>query len=168
MKRMPDTWLVAAFAAALLPLAACAESTPAPTATPVPVAAPAAQITIVDVWAEAATLSEASNSSTEVNSAAYMVLVNSGNLDDALVNVFAEVADKTELHLSALVDGVMKMTPVDEIHVVAGGRTELVPGGPHVMMVGLTRSLAPGNRVLMAVRFKMSGDQLVVAEVRRP
>jgi copper(I)-binding protein len=168
LKRLPDTWLVAAFANALLPLAACAQSTPAPTATAVPVAAPAARITIEDVWAEAAMFSDASMSSTEVSSAAYMVLVKSGNLDDTLVDVFAEVADKTELHLSALVDGAMKMTPVDEIRVPAGRRTELVPGGPHVMMISLTRSLEPGDRILIALRFKTSGDQLVVAGARRP
>jgi copper(I)-binding protein len=103
-----------------------------------------------------------------VNSAAYLVLVNSGNLDDALVAAFADVADKTELHLSSMVDGVMKMTPVDEIPVPAGGRTELKPGGLHVMMIGLTRSLKPGDRILLALRFKNSGDQLIVAEVRQP
>ncbi|MBX3031679.1 MAG: copper chaperone PCu(A)C [Chloroflexi bacterium] len=95
--------------------------------------------------------------------AAFMVLVNDGPTDDALVAVTSPVAVSAELHRTAAdAGGVMSMMPVAAIPIPAGGSTELAPGGYHVMLIGLREPLAAGSMVPLALTFE-SGHVLEVA-----
>lgn len=52
------------------------------------------------------------------------------------------------------------------IEVPAGGRTELEPGGFHVMLVGLKQDFSPGDTVSVTLRFEKSDEITVEAAVR--
>lgn len=101
-------------------------------------------------------------------SAAYMTLVNNATAPDALVSAATDVAEVVELHTVQMDDGVMRMRPVQQIDVPAGGSVALEPGGFHVMLIGLTQDLNEGDQVTLTLNFQNAGPVEVSAEVRQP
>lgn len=60
-----------------------------------------------------------------------------------------DVAAATELHVMEKVDGQMVMKKSDDgIAVPAGKHEHLAPGGPHIMLMGLSRELPAGSEEL--------------------
>ncbi|NOK62626.1 MAG: hypothetical protein GFH27_549333n114 [Chloroflexi bacterium AL-W] len=101
------------------------------------------------------------------NGAAYMVISNSGEEVDRLVSASSDVAETVELHTVEAGDGgVMAMRQVEAIEVPAGGETTLEPGGFHVMLVGLTRDLTPGDTFNVTLEFETAGSMDVEFAVR--
>lgn len=131
-----------------------------------------------DAWVRAAAMPETDmNSNTSMsdsghmgggNSAAYMLLRNSGQETDRLVSATSEVAESVELHISQTENDVTTMRPVEFIEVPAGGETELKPGGLHIMLIGLKHALKPGDKVKLALMFEKAGTVSVEGEVRAP
>ena len=95
------------------------------------------------------------------NSAAYMVIKNRGDELDRLVGVESPVAGRVEVHETRMVDDVMRMRLLGELDLPPGDSVKLVPGGIHVMFVGLTRALLEGDSVELTLRFGTS-DPLVL------
>lgn len=103
------------------------------------------------------------------NSAAYMRIQNTGDEPDRLLSVASDVAATVELHMVEQDGDVMKMRPVEGgIEVPAGGEVELKPGGYHVMLIGVTRELAPGDTIDLTLQFERAGALEVQATVREP
>jgi copper(I)-binding protein len=96
-----------------------------------------------------------------------MSLVNEGAVDDALVSAETDVANTVELHESKIdEEGVMRMSPVPNIPVPAGGSATLQPGGLHVMLMGLNQELAVGDTFNVTLNFEKSGPKTIEVEVR--
>lgn len=102
------------------------------------------------------------------NSAAYLIIQNSGGAPDRLVRAYSDAAQSTELHLSEVKGGVMSMRPVEGVEVPARGKAELKPGSYHIMLVGLTKDLSPGDVLKLTLEFENAGLMEVEAEVRAP
>ena len=102
------------------------------------------------------------------NSAAYMLLKNTGGAADRLVAAKGDVAESIEIHESTMKDGVMSMHPVEAIELPAGGQAELKPGGYHVMLINLKRDLVAGEKFTLTLVFEKSGEQQIEVEVRAP
>lgn len=98
--------------------------------------------------------------------AVYVTLSNSGAQADALVSASTDAARTVELHETRQEGGVMKMRPVKTIPVPAGGTTELKPGGYHIMLMGLTHDLKPGDKVAVTLEFEHGGQMRVEAPIR--
>ncbi len=100
--------------------------------------------------------------------ALFLTLVNEGGKADRLVGAETAVAEVVELHRTQIDEqGVMRMRPVEGgLEVPAGGRVELKPGGYHLMLLGLTRDLAVGDRFRLTLRFETSPPLEVEVEVR--
>jgi hypothetical protein len=98
--------------------------------------------------------------------AVYVTLSNSGAQADALVSASTDAAQTVELHETKQEAGVMKMRPVKTIPVPAGGKTELKPGGYHIMLMGLKHDLKPGDKVAVTLEFEHGGRVRVEAPVR--
>ena len=103
-----------------------------------------------------------------VNSAAYMVLTNSGSQSDKLVGAESDIAEAVEIHESKIEGDVMKMEQIEFIEVPAGGEAELKPGGKHIMLIGLKKDLEAGDTVDLNLIFEYAGEMHVQAEVRMP
>ncbi|NJN17142.1 MAG: copper chaperone PCu(A)C [Oscillochloris sp.] len=102
------------------------------------------------------------------NSAAYMVLVSSGNAD-RLLSASTDAATTVEIHETQIDDGVMRMRPlVDGLAIPAGGQVELKPGGYHIMLMGLTGDLDEGEQITLTLNFEQAGAIEVQAPVRMP
>ena len=116
-------------------------------------------ITVSDAWARPSPMMERAG-------AAYLVIQNSGAAEDRLLSVESDIAKTIELHETQESGGMLAMSPVPNIPVPANGRTELKPGGLHVMLIGLNRELKAGDKVQLTLNFEKAGKVPVTAEVK--
>ncbi len=100
------------------------------------------------------------------NGAVYMVLMNEGSSDDALLSAKTDIAEIVELHQTKIENDVMKMSPVPNVPVPAGDSVKLEPGGLHVMLINLKEELVPGKKISLTLNFEKSGPMTVEAEIR--
>lgn len=100
-------------------------------------------------------------------SAAYLEIVNDGSLSHQLVGVRSDVAVRTEIHRTRIDEaGRAIMDRVDSVDLLPATTTTFEPGGLHVMLMGIGRSLAPGDTVRLTLAFDSGGELEVEAEVR--
>jgi copper(I)-binding protein len=118
------------------------------------------QLSVRDAW-----VAEALPGSS--NSAAYMVIVNGGDVDEELLSVDSEVAENIELHKMENRDGMMRMQKVDYIMIAPGTEVKLEPGGLHVMLIGLERQLSPGEDVEITLVFEDGSRSILTAPVKK-
>lgn len=102
------------------------------------------------------------------NTGAFMVIKNSGNADRKVLKAESPVSKVVELHNHINDNGVMKMRPVKEIDVKAGGEAVLKPGSYHIMLIGLKQPLKEGDQVPLTLKFDDGTALKVEAPVQRP
>ncbi|MFV0244528.1 MAG: copper chaperone PCu(A)C [Qingshengfaniella sp.] len=89
----------------------------------------------------------------------YVTIDNHGGGDDRLLSVTAPVGTEVQIHEMAHKDGVMTMRALpDGLPVPAGGTAALVPGGTHLMIMGLTERLEQGQGYDLTLRFEQAGE----------
>jgi protein SCO1/2 len=118
------------------------------------------RLSLEDPWARPMALPEegpGGERAFEVNSAAYMRIRNDGDGGDVLLAASTPAARAVELHRTRMEDGVMRMRQVDSISLPGGRVTSLEPGGLHMMLLGLTRSLAAEDTILFRLDFRHQG-----------
>lgn len=96
--------------------------------------------------------------------AGFMTVTNPDKTADALVAAASPAAREVQIHQSSLKGGVASMQRVARVPVTAGGRVTLAPGGYHLMLMGLTRPLKPGDTVPVTLTFA-SGARVNVSLV---
>lgn len=87
------------------------------------------------------------------NGVGYLTIANHAGRADAVTAVETPAAAHVEMHAVSMASGVMSMARVDRVALPAGGRAEFGPNGYHLMLVGLTRTLAVGDRVPVTLSF---------------
>jgi copper(I)-binding protein len=100
------------------------------------------------------------------NGAAYVTIHNQGATPDALVRATSDAAHTVELHEVVNDGGVMRMRPIEKLPIPPGATVRLEPGGYHVMLLGLTRDLKPGETVTVDLTFERAGTITVAAPIR--
>ena len=99
----------------------------------------------------------------------YLTIHNHSGKADKLLGVAADFAAKAEIHTMLHENGVMKMRALpDGIEIPAGGVVKLAPGGVHLMLMGLTQTLQPGQRLEVELTFASGRILRLPALVRRP
>jgi len=126
-------------------LAGCAgqESTDAATSA----VAPAAEVvTVSDAWVKAGDAGM---------TGLFAVLENGVNTEVTVESATTDAASATELHETvADASGTMTMREVaGGFTIAANGQRVLEPGGDHLMLMGLTGPLAPGEEISVELRF---------------
>jgi copper(I)-binding protein len=112
-----------------------------------------------DAWARVSPM-------VELAGAAYMVIHNATDADDALVAASSPAAEFVELHLSSMdEDGMMSMDQVTEISVPAHEDAVLKPGSYHVMLINLVEPLTEGTDVELTLEFMTAEPQTVLVPV---
>ena len=99
---------------------------------------------------------------------ARLAIADTGRADDQLLGVTSPDAARVEVHSMDMTGGVMRMRPVPgSLRVPAGGVLDLSPAsGRHLMLIGPKRTLRPGDRVHLVLRFAHARPQVVEAPVR--
>ncbi len=136
--------------AATLVIAACSAG---PSATP---RVPA----VTDAWVRVAPVG--------ADSAAYFTITNPGTTTDRLQSVAAADATMAQLHQTSTdtSTGMTGMTGMDGLEIGPGATVTLAPGGTHVMLMGVTRTLTAGASTELRLTFEHAGTITVIASVR--
>ncbi len=98
--------------------------------------------------------------------AGYLEIRNNSGTTDHLVSAVSPIAERVELHVTMRKGEVMKMREAQRLDVPARQRLALRPGGPHLMLVGLKKPLAKGDRVPLTLRFERAGELTIELEVQ--
>lgn len=86
--------------------------------------------------------------------AAFMTLTNGLNQECRLVGATSPVASSAEIHAHTHQNGTMSMRPVDEVVLPKGGSISFEPGGYHLMLFGLQKSLLDGEEYRVTLLFE--------------
>lgn len=97
--------------------------------------------------------------------AAYLVIDNRDRRSDRLLSVTTPRAESAQVHATIRELDQVRMRRVDPLHVAAGARLVLEPGGTHVMLMGLRGPLLPGEKLPLTLRFENGGEVTVQANV---
>jgi hypothetical protein len=97
--------------------------------------------------------------------AVYLTL-RGGATADRLTGASTTRAPMAHLHSVEDAAGMMKMRAVDGIDVPAGATVRLTPNGLHLMLMGLEKPLAAGERFTLTLHFAKGGDRSTEVEVR--
>ncbi|MDD1792289.1 copper chaperone PCu(A)C [Enterovibrio makurazakiensis] len=87
------------------------------------------------------------------NSAAFMVIKNTGSETVSLIRAETPAARTVELHNHVMDGGMMKMRQVDSIEVPSHDKATLEPGGFHIMLFDLSTPLKDGERLPLTLHF---------------
>lgn len=98
------------------------------------------------------------------NGAVFMTITNGLKRDMTIVSASSSVCSSTELHEHAHVDGMMVMRQVQNITIPSQSSVKLEPGGLHVMLMGLKKPLANGDKIDLELTFD-TGTKLTITDV---
>ena len=89
------------------------------------------------------------------SAAGYMVIENLGG---EKITLFEAVGDFgfSMLHTSEEKDGVVSMIHLDKVDIEKGKKVKFVPGGLHIMFVGITEDLSKASTKNILLKFKNS------------
>ena len=96
------------------------------------------------------------------NGVGYVTLTNRGTAADALVRIESPLAARVEMHRSTMTGNVMSMQKQATVALPAGGEVVFGPGGYHLMLIGLTRTLKAGDEIPATLTFA-SGATVKIA-----
>lgn len=100
--------------------------------------------------------------------AVYLVIDNRSRRSDRLLSAASLRATSVEVHATIRDLDQVRMRRVDPLHVGAGERLVLEPGGLHVMLVGLAAPLREGETVPLTLKFEHAGEVIVRVVVLAP
>lgn len=121
--------------------------------------AQAPTITVTAPWARATTPSAMAGG-------AFLTLLASA--PDSLTGASSPVASMVQIHETVEQGGVMKMLPVAALKLNPGIKTELKPGGYHVMLMGLKQPLKQGESFPLTLTFANAPAITVQVMVEAP
>lgn len=88
----------------------------------------------------------------------YVTLTNKGASADRLVSARSAAAQKVEIHEMKMEGSVMRMRELEKgIELPAGGTVTLMPGGLHIMFMGLKAPFQKDGRVPVTLVFEKAG-----------
>jgi len=88
----------------------------------------------------------------------YVTLINKGGAADRLVSVRSAAADKVEIHEMKMDGNIMRMRELaDGLELPAGATVTLMPGGYHIMFMGLKAPFQEDGRVPVTLVFENAG-----------
>ena len=112
-----------------------------------------AQVTVGEPWVRGTVESQ-------MATGAFMRLT--AATDARLLGARSPVAGIVEIHEMALENNVMRMREISRLDLPAGRTVELRPGGYHVMLLDLKRTLKPGEEVPITLEIEQGGKRMSV------
>ena len=100
-----------------------------------------------------------------VDAAAVYLTIHGGDRADRLMAVSTPRATVAQIHIVTTDSGVIRMRETEGIEIAAHATVLLAPEGRHVMLMGLSRPLIPGERFTLSLRFAQAGQLDVSVEV---
>ena len=101
------------------------------------------------------------------NTEAYLTVTNTGSAGVTIVGGSADIAETVEIHTTREVDGYQRMEQLYEVPLAPGQSSTFSPGGMHLMLLGLEKMPAPGDRVQLCLTLAAGEAVCTSAEVRK-
>ena len=117
-----------------------------------------AEVTVKDAWVRGTVPAQTSTG-------AFMTLTSSA--DANLVAASSPIAKTVEIHESMMHGSTAHMHAVEAVPLPAGKAVAMKPGGHHVMLMGITRPLKPGDTVPITLTIEEKGKRSTL-EVKAP
>ena len=86
-------------------------------------------------------------------------------VSDRLTGLSTPIASRAQVHSMTMQGGIMKMTRVATLDLPAGQAVTLKPGAMHIMLIGLTGKLSPGQSFPLTLEFEKAGKKEVAVSV---
>jgi len=102
----------------------------------------------------------------QMMSAAFMTLSNDSDKTITLTGGTSNDVASIEIHNHTMTDGVMSMQRIEGLKIEAGEKVELAPGGLHVMLIGLKKSLVDGENFTFDIVFKDGSKQTLMLPIK--
>lgn len=104
----------------------------------------------------------------QVNGAGYVQIDNKAAQADRLISATTNGVNRVELHTIITDNGVAKMREVPGIDVPAKVGVKLMPGGFHIMFLGLSAPFKADTIVSVTLKFEKAGEVKVDFEIKPP
>ena len=89
----------------------------------------------------------------------YLTIKNIGETSDRLVSVGSDIAMRNEVHEMKMDGDVMSMRPLDDgVEIGAGSIVTLKPGGIHLMIMGVDKTIETGDKIKITLMFENAGQ----------
>lgn len=110
-----------------------------------------------------------SSTPTSPTGAAFMVLMNHGDVDDTLIAARSDVSKMVEIHTHIEdADGVMRMRPIEGGIVLNAGEMHMLErGADHLMFMGLNKAMEQGDTMTVILVFEHAGEMTIEIPVDR-
>jgi copper(I)-binding protein len=96
----------------------------------------------------------------------YLTIENKGSAPDRLIGCSSDLAGTVQVHEMTVINGVMKMRPLDGGLTIDPGKTvKLAPGGYHLMLMELKGPLKQGDKLPVMLEFEKAGKVQVSLDV---
>ena len=116
-------------------------------------------LTVLDAWTRQVPGSDVA--------AAYLTLRNATTRPVTIVSIESPLAEHAMIHETKTVGGQSQMRPHEQLVIAPGQTVKFEPGGLHVMLMGLTQTVAVGKSFPL-VLLLADGTKVQVAAVVRP
>ena len=121
-----------------------------------PAAAQGASVVLKNAWARATA------GKTEIG-AVYLTL--ESPISDRLTGLSTPVASIAQLHTTTMEGGILKMARLAALDLPGAQPIKLAPGAMHIMLIGLTDKLRPGQSFPLTLLFERAGKQEVTVSI---
>jgi copper(I)-binding protein len=102
----------------------------------------------------------------QMNTGVFMKIINHADTKRIIVSAESDAAKVVELHTHIKEEGMMKMRQIEKIDIPAKGHAMLMPGGLHVMLIGLNQPIEVDKPVEVTLVFN-NGERKTVEAVGR-
>lgn len=116
------------------------------------------KIIIQDSWVRAA--------NEGANSAAYLTVFNGTATADTLLGVNTKIAKMAGIHQTYRDNGMAGMKEAGAIIIQPDSSFVLKPGGYHIMLMNLTKTLAKGDSIQITLNFAVTGEKQVMVPIK--
>jgi copper(I)-binding protein len=102
----------------------------------------------------------------QANGVAYLQVENRGKSADKLLSLSSSIAQEAQIHTMSMDGDMMKMRPLTELSLPAGGKLTMKSGnGPHLMLMGLKQPLQAGQTIPITLVFEKAGKLVIQVKV---
>lgn len=99
--------------------------------------------------------------------AGYILIKNNTTYDDTLYKISSDSAEKIEIHTTFSDDsGVVRMRKLDNLVIPSGKTVSLIPGGHHLMLMGIDQDKFSEDIIVLTLFFKEYGELKVDAVIK--
>ncbi len=99
--------------------------------------------------------------------AAYVSLKNTSKADITLLGASSDSAQSVEIHEHKMSEGMMNMRQVEHIHIPSQKTVKLQPGGYHLMVFGLNKSIVENDEIKITLNFKNNLSQEILFKAEK-